>query len=172
MPPFRVWFFDRPLINRVSNSKISKKFFKQGPKSSHFDEKMSGIWPENHKQGINFSRFAWTFYHKQGQDFKVWAAPPYPNLGRVPPGHFTQHFNFQGFVKVSSSLCDSYQNHFETHLKISRCNKGFKLLFAYIPVNHPDLIYEDSLSKPLKIRTSRFSRISASKFSCFKIIFK
>ena len=25
-PPFRVWFFDRPLINRVSNSKIFKDF--------------------------------------------------------------------------------------------------------------------------------------------------
>ena len=26
VPPFRVWFFDRPLLNRVSNSKISEKF--------------------------------------------------------------------------------------------------------------------------------------------------
>ena len=61
---------------------------------------MSGIWPENHKQGINFSRFSRTFYHKQGinfsrfsrtfyhkqgQGFKVRAAPRYPNLGWVPP---------------------------------------------------------------------------------------
>ena len=46
---------------------------------------MSGIWSENHKQGINFSRFSRTFYHKQGQGFKVRAAAPYPNLGRVPP---------------------------------------------------------------------------------------
>ena len=37
---------------------------------------MSGISPENHKQGIGFSRFSQTFYHKQGQGFKVWAAPP------------------------------------------------------------------------------------------------
>ena len=49
----------------------------------HFEEKMSGIWPENHKQGINFSRFSRTFC--QGQGFKVWVAPPYPNLGWVPP---------------------------------------------------------------------------------------
>ena len=46
---------------------------------------MSEIWPENDKQGINFSRFSQTFYHKQGQGFKVRAAPPYPNLGWVPP---------------------------------------------------------------------------------------
>ena len=26
MPPFRGWFFDRPLINRVSNSKFSEDF--------------------------------------------------------------------------------------------------------------------------------------------------
>ena len=26
VPPFRVWFFDRPLINRVSNSKIFEDF--------------------------------------------------------------------------------------------------------------------------------------------------
>ena len=26
VPPFRVWFFDRLLINRVSNSKISEDF--------------------------------------------------------------------------------------------------------------------------------------------------
>ena len=53
----------------------------------NFDEKMSGIWLENHKQGINFSRLSRTFCHKQGQGFKVGAAPPYPNLGWVPlPG--------------------------------------------------------------------------------------
>ena len=48
-------------------------------------KKMSGIWPENHKQGIDFSRFSQTFCHKQGQGFKVQAVPPYPNLGQVPP---------------------------------------------------------------------------------------
>ena len=37
--PFRVWFFDRLLINRVSNSKISEDFYKQGLKITHFDEK-------------------------------------------------------------------------------------------------------------------------------------
>ena len=52
---------------------------------THFDEKMSGFWPDNHKQGIEFSRFSRTFYHKQGQGFKVRAVPSYPNLGRVPP---------------------------------------------------------------------------------------
>ena len=46
----------------------------------HFDEKMSGIWPENHKQGISFSRFSRAFCHKQGQGFKFQVAPPYPNL--------------------------------------------------------------------------------------------
>ena len=54
----------------------------------HFDEKMSGIWPENHKQGINFSGFSQTFCHKQGQDFKVRVAPPLPKfrLSIPPPG--------------------------------------------------------------------------------------
>ena len=65
--------------------RFSKIFYKQGVKIRHFDEKMSGIWPENHKQGINFSRFSQTFYHKQDQGFKVRVAPPHPNLGRVPP---------------------------------------------------------------------------------------
>ena len=27
VPPFRVWFFDRALINRVSNLKIFEEFF-------------------------------------------------------------------------------------------------------------------------------------------------
>ena len=35
--------FDRPLINRVSNSKIFKDLYKQGLKITHFNEKMSGI---------------------------------------------------------------------------------------------------------------------------------
>ena len=48
---------------------------------THLEEKMSGTWSENHKQGINFSRFSRTFCHKQGQGFKVRVAPPYPNLG-------------------------------------------------------------------------------------------
>ena len=54
----------------------------------HFDERMSGIWPENHKQSINFSKFSRAFYHKQGQGFEVRAAPPLPNpnLGWVSPG--------------------------------------------------------------------------------------
>ena len=26
VPPFRAWFFDRPLINRVSNAKFSEDF--------------------------------------------------------------------------------------------------------------------------------------------------
>ena len=60
-------------------------FYKQGLKITHFDEKMSRIWSENHKQGINFSRSSRTFCHKPGQSFKVREAPPYPNLGRVPP---------------------------------------------------------------------------------------
>ena len=42
VPPFRVWFFDHPLINRVSNSKIFE-YFKHGLKIMHFDEKISGI---------------------------------------------------------------------------------------------------------------------------------
>ena len=49
--PLRVWLFDCPLIKRVSNSKI---FYKQGLKIMHFGKKMSGVSPENHKQGINF----------------------------------------------------------------------------------------------------------------------
>ena len=61
--------------------RFSKIFYKQGLKIMHFDEKMSGIWPENHKQGISFSRFSRTFCHKQGQGFKVREAPLYPNLG-------------------------------------------------------------------------------------------
>ena len=82
VPPFRVWFFDRPLINRVSQiERFSKMFYKQGLKITHFDQKMTGIWPENYKQGINFSRFSRTVCHKQSQGFKVRAAPPYPNLG-------------------------------------------------------------------------------------------
>ena len=80
VPPFRVWFFDRPLINRVSNSKIFEDFFKQGLKISHFDKKMSGIWPENHKQGINFSRFSRNFCHT-GSGFQGPGGIPYPNLG-------------------------------------------------------------------------------------------
>ena len=43
VPPFRVWFLDRPLIKRVLNSKIFEDFYKQGLKFTHFDEKMSGI---------------------------------------------------------------------------------------------------------------------------------
>ena len=68
-------------------------FYKQGLKITHFDEKMSGILPENHKQGINFPRFSRTFYHKQGQGFKVRSAPPYPNLGRVPPPPGNTNYN-------------------------------------------------------------------------------
>ena len=47
----------------------------------------TGIWTENHKQGINFLGFSRTFYHKQGKGFKAWAAPPYPFLSWValPP---------------------------------------------------------------------------------------
>ena len=60
----------------------------------NFDEKMSGIWLENHKQGINFSRLSRTFCHKQGQGFKVGAAPPtqtwaeYPSPGRRGGGGY------------------------------------------------------------------------------------
>ena len=43
VPPFRVWFFDCPLINRISNSKIPKIFYKKGLKITHFDEKMTEI---------------------------------------------------------------------------------------------------------------------------------
>ena len=49
--PLRVWLFDHLLIKRVSNSKI---FYKQGLKIMHFGKNMSGVSPENHKQGINF----------------------------------------------------------------------------------------------------------------------
>ena len=45
----------------------------------------TGIWTENHKQGINFPWFSQAIYHKQGKGFKVWAAPPYPNLSWVTP---------------------------------------------------------------------------------------
>ena len=81
-----MFFFGYPVIKTGSqNQRFLKNFYKQGLKITHFDEKMSEIWSENHKQGINFSRFSQFFCHKQGQGFKVRAAPPYPNLGRVPP---------------------------------------------------------------------------------------
>ena len=36
VPPFRVWFFDRPLINRISNSKIFEDFLETGSKNRAF----------------------------------------------------------------------------------------------------------------------------------------
>ena len=36
VPPFRVWFFDRPLINRISNSKIFEAFLETGSKNRAF----------------------------------------------------------------------------------------------------------------------------------------
>ena len=83
--PFRVWFFDCSLINCVSNSKILEDFYKWGLKITNYYGKVSGIWPDNHKQDFNFPWFSWTFYRKQGQGFKVRVAPPYPNLSWVPP---------------------------------------------------------------------------------------
>ena len=83
VPPFRVWFFERPLINRVSNSKIFKDFFINRIWKSCIVMKK---WVEFDLKIINrVSIFQDFFYHKQGQSFKARAAPPYPNLGQVPP---------------------------------------------------------------------------------------
>ena len=64
---------------------IFEDFYKQSLKIMHFDEKMNEISLENHKHGINFPWFSRTFYHEQGQGFKVRVAPPNPNLSWVPP---------------------------------------------------------------------------------------
>ena len=86
VPSFRVWFFDRPLINRVSNWKIFEDFFQTGSKNNAFWRKK---WVEFGLTIINrvsiFQDFLENFCHKQGQGFKVRAAPPYPNLGWIPP---------------------------------------------------------------------------------------
>ena len=42
-------FFDRPILKRVKFKDFSTIFYKQGLKIMYFDEKMSGISPENHK---------------------------------------------------------------------------------------------------------------------------
>ena len=54
VPLFRVWFLDRPFTGSQIQ-RFSKIFYKQGLKITHFDEKMSGAGPENHKQCINFT---------------------------------------------------------------------------------------------------------------------
>ena len=43
VPSFKAWFFDRPVISRVSNSNISKILYKQVLKITHFDENVRGI---------------------------------------------------------------------------------------------------------------------------------
>ena len=43
VPPFRVWFFNRPLINRSQIQRFSKISYKQGLKITHFYENMIGI---------------------------------------------------------------------------------------------------------------------------------
>ena len=44
VPPFRVWFFDRPLINRVSNSKIFEDSRNRVSNSKIFEDSRKNEW--------------------------------------------------------------------------------------------------------------------------------
>ena len=91
----------------------------------HFDEKMSGIWPENHEQGINFPWFSWTFYPKLGGTSlpKLKSSTPPPSLGlsftlpvvdksTVVHCHrrVTFYWSFENILLADLPTCDIGQN--------------------------------------------------------------
>ena len=61
VPPFRVWFYDCPLINKVSNSNIFEDFFyKQDLKIMNFDKK----WVEFDLKIISYRVSIFHDFHK------------------------------------------------------------------------------------------------------------
>ena len=62
----------------------------------HFDQKMSGIWPENHKQGINFPWFIINrvSVSRSGQH-------PLPKLkSRTPPPGISVHLKITWIMMI------------------------------------------------------------------------